>query len=178
MLAGLSRWVTRSTPPDFCAQALDAAKSKIAPAVLASLCIGRLPGWQRVRASRQMCTGPSTSTMPKTRERQDGSENEVCVIAPKRLPRSTCVPCNTLPEFLEETIKLRQRRATFTGANHERGYARRERPAPLQGCQLLNTRRIDAGPTSSRRLHSRPGNDSVGRHKGVSRCPRPTSKRR
>src|SRR5262245_66636552 len=39
MLAGLSRWVMRSTPPAFCAEALVVARTAIAPIIAASLCI-------------------------------------------------------------------------------------------------------------------------------------------
>src|SRR5262245_1326925 len=63
------------------------------------------------------------------------------------------------PALLEETIKLRRRRATFTGGKpRTRLRPARARPAALQGCQLSNARLIDAGPKSCERLLSRPRN--------------------
>src|SRR5580704_7674244 len=48
MVAGLSRWVIRSTPPDFCAQASGAANVRIATTTADSLSIV---------ASRYVCRG-------------------------------------------------------------------------------------------------------------------------
>jgi len=87
------------------------------------------------------------------------SENEVCVIASKRLqPKAHALHATPFLSSSRHRARVAGARRHSLGANHERGYGRRARARYLGEAASFSSRLRPSGPTSSQKLVSRPRN--------------------